>query len=210
MGLNLKRRRRWSPRSARRWRRPRRSSLPSTAVWKSEQITELRAKARRAGVYLRVLQEHPGASCRRGYAVRRTGSAHDRARSCTASRPTRWRLPRCCNEFAKTNDKLVIKARRHAEPGDDREGVATLASMPSREELLAKLMGTMQAPIAKFAQHAQRSSGQVRAHPRGGAGRQREGCVAASRARLRNRTFQDSGVTTMALAKAKSLTQSPT
>jgi large subunit ribosomal protein L10 len=30
--------------------------------------------------------------------------------------------------------------------------VATLASMPSRPELLAKLMGTMQAPIAKFAQ----------------------------------------------------------
>jgi large subunit ribosomal protein L10 len=28
--------------------------------------------------------------------------------------------------------------------------VATLATMPSREELLAKLMGTMQAPIAKF------------------------------------------------------------
>jgi large subunit ribosomal protein L10 len=28
--------------------------------------------------------------------------------------------------------------------------VASLASMPSRDELLSKLMGTMQAPIAKF------------------------------------------------------------
>jgi LSU ribosomal protein L10P len=28
--------------------------------------------------------------------------------------------------------------------------VANLANMPSREELLAKLMGTMQAPVAKF------------------------------------------------------------
>ena len=30
--------------------------------------------------------------------------------------------------------------------------ITTLASMPSRLELVAKLMGTMQAPIAKFAQ----------------------------------------------------------
>jgi len=30
--------------------------------------------------------------------------------------------------------------------------VAALASMPSREELLARLVGTMQAPVAKFVQ----------------------------------------------------------
>jgi large subunit ribosomal protein L10 len=30
--------------------------------------------------------------------------------------------------------------------------VASLASLPSRQELLAKLLGTMQAPIAKFVQ----------------------------------------------------------
>ena len=30
--------------------------------------------------------------------------------------------------------------------------VGALATLPSREELLAKLMGTMQAPIAKFVQ----------------------------------------------------------
>jgi large subunit ribosomal protein L10 len=28
--------------------------------------------------------------------------------------------------------------------------IKTLATMPSRDELLAKLMGTMQAPVAKF------------------------------------------------------------
>ena len=32
------------------------------------------------------------------------------------------------------------------------EDVAQLATMPSRDELLAKLLGTMQAPIAKFVQ----------------------------------------------------------
>jgi large subunit ribosomal protein L10 len=32
----------------------------------------------------------------------------------------------------------------------DEEGVKSLATMPSREELLARLMATMQAPIAQF------------------------------------------------------------
>src|SRR6476646_11101792 len=56
------------------------------------------------------------------------------------------------NEFAKTNDKLVIKAG--AMPGEvmTAKQVASLAGLPSRLELIAKLMGTMQAPIAKFAQ----------------------------------------------------------
>jgi large subunit ribosomal protein L10 len=56
------------------------------------------------------------------------------------------------NEFAKANEKFVIKAG--AMPGQvmTAKQVATLATMPSREELLAKLMGTMQAPVAKFVQ----------------------------------------------------------
>ena len=32
----------------------------------------------------------------------------------------------------------------------DASAVKALASLPSRDELLAKLLGTMQAPIAKF------------------------------------------------------------
>ena len=54
--------------------------------------------------------------------------------------------------FAKTNDKFVIKAGAMPDQVMTAKEVATLASMPSRLELLAKLMGTMQAPIAKFAQ----------------------------------------------------------
>jgi large subunit ribosomal protein L10 len=34
----------------------------------------------------------------------------------------------------------------------DQAGVKALATMPSREELLSKLLGTMQAPVAKFVQ----------------------------------------------------------
>ena len=52
--------------------------------------------------------------------------------------------------FAKDNDKLVIKAGAMANFVMDEKGVKTLATMPSREELLAKLMATMQAPIGQF------------------------------------------------------------
>ena len=47
--------------------------------------------------------------------------------------------------------------------------VTALANMPSREELLAKLLGTMQAPIAKFVRTLNEVPGKVRAHARRGA-----------------------------------------
>ena len=55
-------------------------------------------------------------------------------------------------------------------PGADvsAKEVAALASLPSREELLAKLMGTMQAPIAKFVRTLNEVPGEVRPHARRG------------------------------------------
>lgn len=55
------------------------------------------------------------------------------------------------NDFAKTNDKLVLKAGCYAGKVLDKEGVKALASIPSREELLARLLGVMQAPVSGFA-----------------------------------------------------------
>jgi large subunit ribosomal protein L10 len=52
--------------------------------------------------------------------------------------------------FAKANDKLVIKAGAMPNSVLDVNGVQALATMPSREELLAKLMATMNEPVAKF------------------------------------------------------------
>lgn len=52
--------------------------------------------------------------------------------------------------FAKDNDKLVVKAGAMPNVVLDDKGVKALATMPSREELLAKLMATMQAPIGQF------------------------------------------------------------
>jgi large subunit ribosomal protein L10 len=52
--------------------------------------------------------------------------------------------------FAKDNDKLVVKGGAMANYVMDINGVKALATMPSRDELLARLLGTMQAPIAQF------------------------------------------------------------
>jgi large subunit ribosomal protein L10 len=53
-------------------------------------------------------------------------------------------------DFAKGNDKLVLKAGAMPNYVMDAAGVKALASMPSREEMLARLLGTMQAPMAQF------------------------------------------------------------
>ena len=53
-------------------------------------------------------------------------------------------------DFAKGNDKLIVKGGAYAGKSLNADGVKALASLPSREELLSMLMGTMQAPVAKF------------------------------------------------------------
>ena len=54
------------------------------------------------------------------------------------------------NDFAKTNPKLVIKAGAMAGSLMSAEQVAILAATPSRDELIAMLMATMNATTAKF------------------------------------------------------------
>jgi len=54
------------------------------------------------------------------------------------------------SSFAKANDSLVIRGGAMPDSLMTVDGVKALATMPSREELLAKLLGTMQAPVAKF------------------------------------------------------------
>jgi large subunit ribosomal protein L10 len=55
------------------------------------------------------------------------------------------------SDFAKTNDKLVIKAGNYAGKSLDKAAVSALASIPSRDVLLAQLLGIMQAPVSGFA-----------------------------------------------------------
>jgi len=111
-------------------------------------ITALRAQARKAGVYLRVLKN---SLARRAVADTPFDGLkqHLLGPLVYGISPDPVAAAKLINEFAKINDKLVIKAGAMANYVMDAKGVKALASLPSREELLARLLGTMQAPIAQ-------------------------------------------------------------
>ena len=54
-------------------------------------------------------------------------------------------------DFAKTNDKMVIRGGVYSGKALDANGVKQLASIPSKEVLLAQLLGLMQSPISRTA-----------------------------------------------------------
>ena len=55
------------------------------------------------------------------------------------------------SDFAKTNDKLVIKAGAYAGKVLDAKGVQSLASIPTKEVLLSQLLGLMMSPVSRMA-----------------------------------------------------------
>ena len=112
-------------------------------------ITELRKKARDAGVYLRVLKN---TLVRRSVAGTPFVMLADKMVG-----PLIYGIStdpvaaaKVMNDFAKANEVFVIKAGAMPNYLMDAAGVKALASMPSRDELLSKLLGTMQAPVAQF------------------------------------------------------------
>ena len=114
-------------------------------------MTDLRAKARKAGVYLRVLKN---TLVRRAVkdtpfdklAEKMTGPlVYSISSDPVAS-------AKVLNDFAKANERFVIKAGGLPNSVISATEVTALANMPSREALLATLLGTMQAPVAKFVQ----------------------------------------------------------
>ncbi len=113
-------------------------------------LTRLRKNAREKGVYLRVLKN---TLARR--AVEGTAFA---ALAEQMTGPLIYGFsvdpiaaPKVLSDFAKSNDKLVLKAGSYDGLVLDKAGVQALANIPSREELLAKLLGVMQAPVSGFA-----------------------------------------------------------
>ena len=112
-------------------------------------MTRLRAKARASGVYFRVVKN---TLVRRAVAETPFASLADRMVGPLAYGigPDPVAVAKVLNDFAKGNEKFVITGG--AMPGQvmSVKEIAALASLPSREALIAKLLGTMQAPIVKF------------------------------------------------------------
>jgi large subunit ribosomal protein L10 len=113
-------------------------------------LTVLRAKAREQGVYLRVLKNTLAKRAVADTAF--AGLADQMTGPLIYSIGVDAVAPaRVLADFAKTNDKLVVRAGAYGGKVLDKSGVQALASIPSREVLLAQLLGVMQAPISGFA-----------------------------------------------------------
>src|SRR5574343_441071 len=113
-------------------------------------LTVLRKKARESGVYLRVLKN---TLVRRAVADTPFAGLADHMVGpliySVSADPVA--AAKVLSDFAKTNDKLVLKAGSYAGKVLDKAGVQALASVPSREELLSKLLSVMHAPVSGFA-----------------------------------------------------------
>lgn len=113
-------------------------------------ITQLRAKAREQGVYLRVVKN---TLARRAVADTAFAPLADQmvgqliySISADAVAPAK-----VLSEFAKGNEKLVLKAGCYGGKMLDVAGVKTLAAIPSKEVLLSQLLGLMQSPVSRLA-----------------------------------------------------------
>jgi len=114
-----------------------------------ESVTRLRRQARSQGVHLRVLKNTLARRAVTGTPFAGL-SDHLVGPLVYGMGPDPVAVAKVLSVFAKDNEKLVVKAGAMADFVMDDKAVKALATMPSREELLAKLMATMQAPAAQF------------------------------------------------------------
>lgn len=115
------------------------------------QMTRLRAQARQAGVYVKVVKntlarravEGSGFDCLKQHMVGPLAFA-------MSTDPVA--VAKVLSEFAKDNDKLRITVGAMNGQLMSTADIQALAKLPGREQLLAMLLGTLQAPAQKFVQ----------------------------------------------------------
>ena len=114
------------------------------------QMTELRAKARGSGVYMRVVKNTLARKAIAGTSFEPIGPKLKGPLVLAFSKDDPGAAARVLKDFAKTHDKLVpmlVSLGGQVLSGKDLEKVANL---PTREQALAMLMGVMKAPIQKL------------------------------------------------------------
>jgi large subunit ribosomal protein L10 len=114
------------------------------------QMTDLRAKARAQGVYMRVVKNTLARKAVAGTSFECIGPALKGPLVLAFSKEDPGAAARVIKAFAKDNDKLVatlVSLGGQLLPGKD---IDRVASLPTREQALAMLMGVMRAPIQKL------------------------------------------------------------
>lgn len=116
-----------------------------------EKMTKLRVDARNAGVYVRVVKNTLARRALMGTGYECMGDSLTGPLVLAFSRDEPAAAARIIRDFAKDNDKLVVRAialsGKLLAPGD----LAALATMPTRDEAISKLMAVMKAPVEKLA-----------------------------------------------------------
>ncbi|MCE3044571.1 MULTISPECIES: 50S ribosomal protein L10 [Legionella] len=114
------------------------------------QMTQLRSEARKSNVYLRVVRN---TLTRRAFEKTEFACLNDKLVGplfIALSLEAPSDAARLLKEFAKTFDKLEIKALSVGGKVYGAEHLEAVASLPTRDEALAKLMYVMKAPVEKF------------------------------------------------------------
>jgi len=114
------------------------------------QMTELRAKARAQGVYMRVVKNTLARKALAGTSFESLGPRLKGPLVLAFSKDDPGAAARVVKAFTKDNEKLVathVSLGGQVLPGSDLEKVA---SLPTREQALSQLLGLLKAPIEKF------------------------------------------------------------
>ncbi len=110
----------------------------------------LRAKARENGIYLHVVKNTLAKRALVGTQFECMGDALVGPLVLGFSMEDPGAVGRVIKDFAKDNDKLVVKAVSIGGQLYGSKDIERLASLPSKEQALAMLMGVMKAPVSKF------------------------------------------------------------
>jgi large subunit ribosomal protein L10 len=115
------------------------------------QMTELRSKARSAGVYVRVVKNSLARKAMAGTSFECMSPILKGPLVLAFSKDDPGAAARVVKAFAKDNDKLVTTAVSLGGQLLNASALEKVASLPTREQALAALMGVMKAPIQKLA-----------------------------------------------------------
>lgn len=115
------------------------------------QDTELRNQLRAAGITYKVCKNTMMKRAFEGTEFEGLGEYLEGPSAMAVSKDDATAPARIICKFAKTADKLEVKAGVVEGKVYDMAGIQALSTIPSREELLSKLLGSIQSPIANFA-----------------------------------------------------------
>ena len=124
------------------------------------QSTDLRTKMREAGASYKVTKNNLAKLAIEGTPYVTIGSMLTGPTGlATSSDPVA--AAKVAVDFAKTNDKFEIVGGAMGDTALDVDGVKALATLPSLDELRAKIVGLVQAPATKLVQIVQAPAGQL-------------------------------------------------